>query len=131
MLLLATVSNAQTRNAIQIDIPFAFIVQGETFDPGEYSISRASQSNPRNYILKNGDGGAIYRFRTQRVTGERSHKLNVIFNQYGDRYFLSEIWWKGNKNGRRLFPCSEEMEAREKAENGADAPQPRRVVITD
>lgn len=130
-LLLSAAAHAQTRNAIRLNIPFAFVLDGEAFEPGEYTISRASQANPRIYVIKNGESGAVHRFRTHRVEGEPPGKLMIVFNQYGDHYFLSELWWKGNENGRQVFPCAAEMEARERASNERDAPQLRRVVITD
>lgn len=124
-------ANAQTRNAINLKIPFAFILQGETFQPGEYTIARASQTDPRTFVLKNGESGEVVRFRTQRVEGEPSEKLKVVFNRYGERYFLSELWWKGNENGRQVTPCPEELEARDRSAKESDAPKLSRVVITD
>jgi hypothetical protein len=34
----------------------------------------------------------------------------MIFNRYGDRYFLSEVWTAGYSRGRQLLKSAREME---------------------
>jgi hypothetical protein len=42
----------------------------------------------------------------------------LIFNKYGDRYFLSEMFDEGNADGNRLVTSRDEKRASK--ENGAD-----------
>ena len=45
-------------------------------------------------------------------------KSELIFNKYGDRYFLSEMFDEGIVDGSRLFASRDEKRASK--ENGAD-----------
>jgi len=50
-----------------------------------------------------------------RTTPEKSE---LVFNEYGDRYFLSEVYDEGSVDGSRLSPSRDEKRASK--ENGAD-----------
>ncbi len=34
----------------------------------------------------------------------------LVFNRYGDRYFLSQVWTEGNSQGRQLLMSDREKE---------------------
>ncbi len=47
-----------------------------------------------------------------------ANKTKLVFNQYGSRYFLSQIWVNGETLGRQLPKTSREKEmARDLAQN--------------
>jgi hypothetical protein len=85
--LLAAASLGQTRPGdMVVDVPFAFLVNGQTLPAGHYVVVAAGDyhiriSTPRAglYVLTKGAS------RT-----DSSSKL--VFHRYGDTYFLSAVW---------------------------------------
>lgn len=95
------------------DIPFQFQVGQEARSAGEWTISRIdSIAFPviRLRHLTNGQtmlavGTPLYRLSN----GPWEAKL--VFNRYGDRYYLSEVWGDGGV-GVYLMPSEEERALR-------------------
>jgi len=111
-LLLATaLAYAQSIN-LKADVPFNFVVTGETLPSGEYTIR--SERNTDHTLTITGVG------QTSRVLlaypcltlkgGRRSDQTKLVFNRYGNHYFLSEIWVEGNREGQKLHKTRREVE---------------------
>ncbi len=103
--LAAISARAQTPNRVQMaSIPFEFNVGNKSFPPGEYRVERvSSQSDPAALAFTSADGkmGLMILTRGVRARGaERGARL--VFNRYGDRYFLSQVWRPSDANGMEL-----------------------------
>ncbi len=106
MVTLAVISvTAQTSSQfMRITIPFEFIIRGETLPPGVYTVKRASSDKPEVLLLSSTDGGSGVYILTNNVRAEtRPSGSKLVFHQYGDRYFLSQVWEPGDSEGRQLF----------------------------
>lgn len=101
-LLLATASAYAQTVALKANVPFNFIVARQTLPAGEYMIQtlggsgqvlliRGSNQNANSLVLANWCESL-----------KASAKSKLVFNQYGDRYFLSQIWVAGHKSGRDI-----------------------------
>lgn len=109
--LLAAPAAAQMR--VVADIPFPFVAAGKTHAAGEWVLFRIDGSAVPVMQLARADGGdstlavgnVAYRYQTDKTGGQ------LIFNRYGNRYFLSEIWGAGTL-GTRLPPSREEKALR-------------------
>lgn len=102
--LAVTSANAQSRSHfMKIVIPFEFSIKGETLPSGVYTVKRVSSEKPEMLLLSSTDGTGVYILtRSVRArTGQSGSSL--VFNQYGDRYFLSQVWEAGDNEGRQLF----------------------------
>jgi hypothetical protein len=93
--------HAQTPSRVEVNIPFEFSAGKTTLRPGVYSISRMSGNLLR---LRNIDGQStvilnapVTHNSTDSATGER-----LVFNKYGDQYFLSQIWLSVD-SGRQVW----------------------------
>lgn len=117
--LAVTSAKAQSRSHfMRINIPFEFIIRGETLPPGAYTVKRASSDKPETLLLSSADGGSRVYILTKNVrarTGQSESKL--VFHQYGDRYFLSQVWEAGENEGRQLFKSRGERTAGELAKD--------------
>ena len=51
------------------------------------------------------------------VASEPKTESKLIFNRYGDRYFLSQVWTAGNSSGRQLLKSDREKEMAQVAKN--------------
>ncbi len=126
MLAIASV-NAQTPSRIEVTIPFDFSAGKATLKAGTYSIKRTSANV---LAIRSADGKTTALVDAPLAIGSRDSKAGerLVFNQYGDQYFLSQIWMTVD-TGRQLFTQSSEKKvAREYllANNNA---KPKRVEI--
>jgi len=115
-LLLATTSAyAQTMAYavnLKVNVPFNFVVTGETLPGGEYTIR--SEPNIEHALSINAAGQNPRVFLANpclTLKGrKRSDQVKLVFHRYGDQYFLSEIWMVGNSVGQQLPKSRRELE---------------------
>ena len=107
MLLLASTCLAQTKvGDVVADIPFPFIAGGQTLPAGHYIVSPLSETIGI-HDLKN-QGTFVPTHSEQRSASDNSCK--IVFHRYGDTFFFSEVWVRGNMRGRAVFPSNAEHE---------------------
>ena len=125
LLALSLVATAQAQMPgvpIRASIPFDFMVRGRTFPAGDYWIERVTD-DPSGLVLRNVNHKHEHIvFETESMQGRRAPRRNVlVFNRYGDEYFLSEIVTAGEQDGRELAPShTERVLRREMAQNQAE-----------
>jgi hypothetical protein len=98
------IAQAQTFNAIRVDVPFDFNDGARVFPAGKYTI-RPIGANGTNGISITSDHGNASEFRiclSAETTSPKSETA-LVFNRYGDHYFLSQIWTAGETTGLQ-FP---------------------------
>jgi hypothetical protein len=108
--LAVTSANAQSpSHFMRITIPFEFIARGETLPPGVYTVRRLASDRPEMLLISNAQGGMGVYILTNKVRAKTpSSGSQLVFNQYGDRYFLSQVWEAGDNEGRQLFKSRRE-----------------------
>jgi hypothetical protein len=105
LLLAASLSYTQTKPGdLVADVPFAFIVSGRTLPAGHYVVNNLGG----NLGIHGEKSQVIFVpvHSAQRPALENSSKM--VFHRYGDTYFLSEVWVRGNSTGKALFPSRAE-----------------------
>jgi hypothetical protein len=76
---------------VQARIPFDFAVAGKQLPAGVYTIER--QGTPGMLMLRDAAGHIQTMFLAQPVyTNASAQSPMLVFNKYGDRYFLAKIW---------------------------------------
>jgi hypothetical protein len=112
-------TQAQIVGTLEADVPFQFRVGKTTMPAGRYMIHELEGSELTVMQISSADGKLSALFEVEstqaRTTPEKSE---LVFNEYGDRYFLSEMYDEGNVDGSRLSPSRDEKRASK--ENGAD-----------
>ena len=107
------------------NIPFEFMAGDQMLPAGTYDVTHLGDAHPVLRIQnQNGDhGGAIVRASiSQPANTGRTTRL--VFQRYGDRYFLSQIWTARRSGGYVLLKSNRELEiARELAAKGTPAPE--------
>src|SRR5437868_12442133 len=100
--LLAISALARTPEEITVNIPFDFTVGQTTLPAGTYTIDRTSANTTEVFSICDADGQVKAVFNTHTVEAEAlSAMTRLEFRQYGDRYFLGQIWSSRN-NGHEL-----------------------------
>jgi hypothetical protein len=84
---------AQYQSSIIVNIPFSFIVGNQTMPAGRYTLEPASQSGTRSLLLiRSRDGrNAAYVFTSDVQAKANQEESRLIFNHYGDDYFLHQM----------------------------------------
>lgn len=89
---------------LTVNIPFDFTVMDQKLPAGKYSIGRAQVSNGDLVIQISSmqKDESVTRITIPVITRDPAKDGLLVFRQYGDEYFLSEIWPAGGHTGRAL-----------------------------
>jgi hypothetical protein len=99
VILLAVGSSfAQTTNVIA-DVPFAFSIGDQSVPAGHYELQSFSGEGILALRRGNEHMGLVSTHSIQSATASGGR---LIFQRYGDRYFLRQIWMPGSNSGREL-----------------------------
>ncbi len=129
LLVLLTVSSALAQSDRQtiIYIPFNFSVGEKSFAAGKYTIARNKRDSDTVWVIKRKDNVGSAVVLTQPVrANEPTEETRLVFNRYGDLYFLSEFWTAGSNTGREV-----QISDREKALEKAVAATKQEHVLID
>jgi hypothetical protein len=118
LLLVAGSAIAQTVH-VRANIPFNFAVGSKTLPAGTYDVGTIDNINNKILLLQARDGNASMMVNSNAAENlEPADKTKLVFNQYGNRYFLAQIWVNGATRGHQLPKTSREKElARDVAQN--------------
>jgi hypothetical protein len=105
----AMAASAQNQRSLVVDIPFDFTVKGKTLPAGEYIVSRGNLTDKTGLTLQRRDGKANAIVVTMSIEARENQKESrLVFNRYGEHYFLSQVWTSGDSLGRELFKTNQE-----------------------
>ena len=105
LLVLLTFSAAlgQSDRQTIIYIPFNFTAGEKQFPAGKYVFERIWRNSDSVWVVRRKDnvGKAMLLTRPVRAN-ETQQETRLVFHQYGELYFLSEIWTAGDATGRQI-----------------------------
>lgn len=89
---------------IEANIPHAFVVRDTTLPAGKYTIKVADDYDNLNLLeIRSADGRTAVFFETDDIQGYRATgKSELVFDRIGDKYFLSQVFLKGDNAGNQL-----------------------------
>ena len=116
--------------AIRASIPFDFTVRGKTLPAGEYELTRIGDE-PVGLSLRNiHDKSEHVMFETEPAYVRSIPRKNIlVFNRYGDSYFLEEVVTAGEQTGRELYPSHTERSLRRDMAKNQAAPETVTVAM--
>ena len=121
--LASAVASAQTQaaNKVVATIPFEFSVGYKTMPAGEYSVQVVATAGDA-LMIKSADS-SVSALRLSEATSREKEQphARLIFNRYGDKYFLSEVWNGVDRIGRRLIKSGDERAAEADANANREA----------
>jgi hypothetical protein len=104
------IASGQSANAnkVSANIPFEFNVGYKTMPAGEYTVQTVVTAGDA-LLIKSADA-TISALRLSEATSRIKDKKHarLVFNRYGDRYFLAEVWNGVDDIGRQLLKSSDE-----------------------
>ena len=102
--------NAQSRHTIKADVPFEYVANGKTMPAGECTIELRGDS--QNILWISVGDQHLFAVPNSTESLKPSDQTKLVFNVYGDRYFLSEISREGESRGYELPMSKLEKELR-------------------
>jgi hypothetical protein len=88
---------AQPKPRGRVEIPFAFHVRDVALPAGTYTVEEFITTGTI-MITNDETGKGILTLAPANRSGD-TNESKLVFNKYGDRYFLSELWFAGKGAG--------------------------------
>lgn len=129
---LAVVSvQAQSRSGITVKVPFAFQVGDKTLPAGDYSIKQLSQ-DALLIESTSGDERAIAPAagRVENSANAQPSTEKLVFRQYGEQYFLAQVWMVRGASGRELNKTDAERNAASEFKLAQHGAKPQMVEVS-
>jgi hypothetical protein len=102
-------TNAQVIGDLEANIPFQFYVGNEKLPGGDYRIHVLDNSDLSVMEISRIDGTGSTVFQVQAAENSNEPAQNeLIFNKYGNRYFLAKLFDEGNPVGSQVPATSYE-----------------------
>ena len=87
-----------SKQELRFNVPFDYKVGNATMKAGDYSIRRAGTENA---LVIRGNGSSALTLSGS-VSGKAASATKLVFNKYGDQYFLAQVWVQGQEIGAQL-----------------------------
>ena len=98
-----TKAHAQIIGDLEAKIPFQFHVGNTKLPAGEYRIHMLDDSDLTVMEISSADGSISALFEVQAAEANTAPaKSELIFNKYGNRYFLAKLFDEGNPSGSQV-----------------------------
>lgn len=112
-LMLAVVSvQAQSGSKLTVNVPFDFSIGSQVLPAGEYQLKQLSD---KSILVESADGRTRLIAQTPRMIQDGAHEgatqEKLVFNQYGDQYFLAQVFMIKGGAGRELNQSNAERQA--------------------
>jgi len=99
----ASEARAQIVGDLEVSIPFQFHAGNTKLPAGKYVIHMLDYADSTFMEISSEDDSISALFEVQAVEADSAPtKSEVVFNRYGDRYFLAELLQEGNPAGSKV-----------------------------
>jgi len=113
LLLLSLMAAAQVVKAqepLVVNIPFEFVAGKATLPAGEYRVEKLEKGSVVVLIRAARPGTSALVMTMAAQANEPQSDSKLVFNRYGNRYFLSQYWSAGSSRGRQVLKSTREKE---------------------
>jgi hypothetical protein len=100
LVLSALPGHAQDSDRVNVTIPFDFVVGAKQLKAGDYVVE--SVLDGRALKLRSKGGDVRQTALTVPVTNQTGNHERLLFHHDGDQYFLSQVWFWGDEDGREV-----------------------------
>lgn len=116
VLSLGSVAHAQ--NLLVVNVPFDFAAGGATLPAGQYYVEQLSRGPVVMIKEISGHAAAAMAMTKPAQPKTEQAKSVLVFNRYGEDYFLSEIWNAQEQNCLALTSARSRGKEQQLAKNG-------------
>lgn len=94
---------------MRVHVPFPFVAGGVHLPAGDYLVYHPG--DPYLVVIETVDGRARgMEYISPSSTDPRDSNTKLVFNKYGEQYFLSQVWTEPDREVHRCFKCRTEKE---------------------
>jgi len=109
MTLTVVPSHGQNAGNLSVTIPFEFATAGKTLPAGDYYVRRSLDGARVVMRIESKDGSlSLYLPTHGAQNAEIQNESKLVFNKYGEQFFLSQVWAAGRSTGEELNKTSRE-----------------------
>jgi hypothetical protein len=109
-------AQAQLVGDLVVNVPFQFHAGNAKLPAGDYRIHVLDDSNPTVMEITSGDGSTSTLFRVRDTDiNAAPGKDELVFNRYGNRYFLAKLFQQGSDRGSQVIESNYEKTVSQKA----------------
>jgi hypothetical protein len=106
--------HAQITGRLEVNIPFQFHAGNAKLPPGDYVIHMLDDTDLKVMEITSADGSTSALFDVQDAEDNSTPaKSELIFNKYGNRYFLAKVFDEGNPSGSAVAKSNYEKKVSE------------------
>jgi hypothetical protein len=114
-------SQAQIIGSLEADIPFQFHVGSVKLPAGKYTIRILDNSDLNVMEISSADGSTSALFEVRDAQAKSTPgKSELIFDKYGNRYFLERLFDGSNPSGSAVIKSGYEQRVAEAAAEGQE-----------
>jgi hypothetical protein len=107
-------AHAQIVGDLEVNVPFQFHAGNTKLPPGRYSIHLLDDTDLTVMEISSADGSTSALFEVQQLEANSTPtKSELIFNKYGNRYFLAKLFDEGNPSGSEVIKSHYEKQIRQ------------------
>jgi hypothetical protein len=107
---MAATQVARAQEPLVVNIPFAFVAGNATLPAGEYRVQKWGLTSSLLLIQCPNAGESAVVITNAAQAKELQSESKLVFNRYGKRYFLAQVWTAGSIRGRQLLKSPREKE---------------------
>jgi hypothetical protein len=109
---MAATQVARAQEPLAVNIPFAFVAGNVTLPAGEYRVQKWDGDSAvlLIYCPEPNVSASVRVITNAAQANELQSQSKLVFNRYGNRYFLSQVWTAGSVRGRQLLKSPGEKE---------------------
>jgi hypothetical protein len=107
---MAATQVARAQESLVVNIPFAFVAGNATLPAGEYRVQKWGLTSSVLLIQCSDPSESAMVITNAAQAKELQSESKLVFNRYGKRYFLSQVWTAGSVRGRQLLKSPGEKE---------------------
>jgi len=112
MLPLLAAAQLKQDDKLVTKVPFHFIIANKTVPAGEWTL-RAASDGARTVVLRNVDANmALFSTAAPEITRKPAASCALVFNKYGEQYFLAAVKIAGSNMIYRVPESKAEAEMR-------------------
>jgi hypothetical protein len=93
-----------------VNVPFDFVAGNTQLHAGEYTVKVSAPTHSMILVSREDSTASAFINTNAAVSSTPQAESKLIFNRYGNRYFLSQVWSAGNSQGRQLVKSAREKE---------------------
>jgi hypothetical protein len=114
-------TQAQLVGTMEADIPFQFHAGNTRLPAGKYLFRMLDDSNLTLIEISKPDGSVAVLLQVREAHGNSvPPKSELVFNRYGDKYFLEKLFDEGSANGSQVTESSYEKRVGRAAAEGQE-----------